>query len=196
MKRNAFLPVAIIICLLVACALTSCCARKPDKTPETDAEQEGGTTHRAERATSGRVEHETVVTSGELELKAVVTVPARQAGELVPGAVIVHTFGPLGRDGRFRQLDITFTPYSSSPSAASPRSATTSASSSPTARSSTASRSRSRSSTPTRSPRSSCCATPRASIPSGFTSSATARGPSSCPPWSRRTRSLTCAASC
>jgi len=103
MKRNAALPVAIIMCLLVVSALTSCCEREPRETPETDAEQESGTI--------GRVEHETIVTSGDLELKAVVTVPARKAGELVPGAVIVHAAGPIGRDGFFRQMGITFTAY-------------------------------------------------------------------------------------
>jgi len=56
---------------------------------------------------------ETVLKSGDLEIKAVLTVPKRAAGELVPGAVIVPTFEHLDRNGSFTDptSGLTFQPY-------------------------------------------------------------------------------------
>ncbi|MBN1919388.1 MAG: alpha/beta fold hydrolase [Verrucomicrobia bacterium] len=59
-----------------------------------------------------RVE-ETVIKVGDLELKTVLTVPKRAAGELVPGAVIVPTFERLDRHGTFVDpgTKLRFEPY-------------------------------------------------------------------------------------
>ncbi len=103
MKLNSSRYILIAVCLFVAIGFVSC-----GKRGSGNGDTASGKTKSGE---IGRVEHETVVKSGELELKAVVTVPAHEVGALVPGVVIVHTFEHLDRDGSFLQKEITFKPY-------------------------------------------------------------------------------------
>jgi pimeloyl-ACP methyl ester carboxylesterase len=101
MTRTAFRYVSIILCMAAGLILASCGKGKSGESAD------GG----SQAGTIGRVEHETIVKSGEFELKAVVTVPAHSADQPVPGAVIVPSFDPTDRDGRFTAAGYAFAPY-------------------------------------------------------------------------------------
>jgi pimeloyl-ACP methyl ester carboxylesterase len=111
MKPHPSRYVLIIVCLAIAVGLASCCARDTGKKEDADSNGKADLTRTAPGGTTGLVEHETTITSGDLELKAVVTIPPHKPGELVPGVVIVHTFDPHDCDGMFVDQGSMFRPY-------------------------------------------------------------------------------------
>ena len=103
MRPNAFRCIAILACLITAATIVSCGRR--------DSEEEQESKTEIKPAMLPPAEQPAIVTSGNLQLRAVVTLPVREIGALVPGAVIVHSFGDLDRDGTSTQNNLTIAPY-------------------------------------------------------------------------------------
>jgi pimeloyl-ACP methyl ester carboxylesterase len=109
MKPSAVIYGLLIAVLLAVVPLASCGKRSSKGAGGKDAAR---TEQGAMSGGPQRVQ-ETVIESGDLEIKAVLTVPERRPGELVPGAVIVPTFEHLDRNGSFVDPtgELTFQPY-------------------------------------------------------------------------------------